>query len=434
MYERDESALFVRMGGGKTVISATAMQEFVEDGIIKRWLIFAPKRVAQITWPEEFAKWEHLNEEDLAVAIGTPKQRDAALRSDTPFVVINYENMVWFFENYKDYAGCNGICFDELGRMKNATSQRAKAYRKHAKNFEIRTGLTGIPVPSALVDMFGQILSIDEGRSLGKFKTRFIDTYYTQWGRERHQIAPRTGSFEEVSKKIAHLTYLVENADYEDQLPPLVQTTIHTDMPAKVWRFYEELKHEYVAKWGDITVVVKNEGDLYNKLAQIAAGFIYTRDGYEIVHTNKLDAFESVLNDIQARPLLVLYNYRAELDMLQDRWPAPYIGSGARDGDVRKAITDWNAGKLPILYGHPASMGHGLNLQAGGDSLLWYGQTWSYDNHDQTVARLRRSGQESDQVWSSYLVCKDTVDEALLAAVQRKEKADKKISELIRNA
>jgi SNF2 family DNA or RNA helicase len=418
------------MGGGKTVMAATAMQELLREGAIERVLIFCPKRVGLMVWPAEMQKWDHLDL-GVAVAIGSEKQRHNAILSDAPVVVINFENMVWFFDNYPSH-NFDCLVIDELSKMKSAQSKRHKALRRHVYDFTVRWGLTGTPTSNSVVDLFGQMFCIDCGDRLGKTFSAFRREYMVWVGPNQWDWELRPKAFEAITDKIKDIAFLIENKDYVDQLPRLVKNRIQAPMPAAAAKVYEELEETFVASLTDGEIVdAASAGVLVNKLAQVADGFLYMDEGYQWLHDAKIDALEEIIEEQQGAPLLVAYRYRAELLELQKKWPAPYLGAGVTDKQSEKNVRDWNAGRLPLLYLHPASAGHGLNLQAGGNVIAWYGHTWSREEHDQTIARLRRTGQERDQVWSHYIISAP-IDLDVLEAVRVKQNIAKKVAERLK--
>lgn len=427
LYEHDEALALVPMGGGKTMMAGTAAKELLEDKVVKRWLILAPKRVAQLVWKPEFAKWSHLNDQEIAVAVGTDKQRMAAIEGDEPFVVMNYDNLIWMLDTYNSVYDFDGIIFDEVTKMKNPQGKRHKSIKRYLTDFNVRWGLTGRLSPNGLKDLYGQVYCVDRGRRLGRSFGHFKAGYFQSTGPMPWQVEPQPDAVERATEAIADISFLIPDSVYEDQLPPLVPNTIEVDMSPEMRDIYNEMEEEFLIKLEEDEVLAANAGVMLGKLQQIVNGFIYTDTGSQWFHDAKINALEELIDSQQGEPLIVVYKYRRELEALRGRWDAPYLGEGVSDTRAEQAVNDWNAGKLPIFYIHPASAGHGLNLQAGGNTIVWYGQTWSLEEHDQTIARLRRQGQEEDQVLCHYIVMKDSVDNTVLGAVAHKGVIDRAV-------
>lgn len=423
LYEHDHNLLFAKPGAGKTVMGATAITELLRDGVLSRVLVPAPKRVAQITWPNEFAEWTHLIPwlDKIAVAIGEEEARDAARNSTAQIVMVNYENLGWFFEDRHNDWGFDGILFDELTKVKKLSGVRLRGYKRQMPKMKWRTGATGTPTSNGLQDMHGQVWVIDRGRRLGRTITSFKNEYFYRpidavnpW-----DIRPKAGAFDRAMDEIADISYLIEN--YAG-LPPYHETSIRCELPSKVRDMYNELENEYFLELDDFAIEAANAGVKVAKLEQIAQGFLY-RPGertFKELHTEKLEAFGDLVDELRGEPLLVAYKFQADLERLQKRWPAPYLGSGVSDTAAADAVRDWNAGKLPILYVHPASAGHGLNMQKGGNRVAWFAYTWSFEEHNQLVARLRRQGQESDMVFGHRFEIVNSVDDDKRRSVNRK--------------
>ncbi len=413
LFEHDHTLAIMPMGAGKTVITAMALAELIEDGAIKRALIVAPKRVALTVWPPEIEKWGI--KLSIAVAIGTPRQRAAAMTSDTDVVVINYENLVWAAKLYDLPALFDAIVFDEITKMKSVGSKRFRAIRPLLPWFKYRLGLTGTLIGNHLMDAYGQAYLIDLGESLGRTKAIFTSCYYYRYGTESWELSPQPGADERLAEDMRGITFSIPDSVYRDQLPPQVDNIIEVDIGGPAYERYKELERDYILYLDEGVVEATTAGVLSNKLRQAAQGFLYHDDGWTELHTAKLDALEEIIDSTDR--LIVCYDFRADLERLKKRWPAPHIGAGVSDKQAAITISGWNAGDLPLMYIHPAAAGHGLNLQAGGNTMAWYTLPWSLDLYMQTIARLRRQGQQADQVWNHILVAKQTVDVHVAAAL-----------------
>ena len=421
-----DALMLCPMGAGKTVITATAIQDLLEQGAVRRALILAPKRPAQMTWPAEIAKWDHITF-DYSVAIGTPKQRAGALMAETSAVVMNYENLLWLIDNYDINKLFDAIVFDEVTWMKNPSSKRFKKLKKYIPHFETRIGLTGT-LGGEVPDVFAQVYVVDAGERLGKSKTAFDNEFMVRWGREPWQIKPAAGAEKKLAARIAPLVFEIDGADYEDQLPPLIENIIEVELPPNARRIYDELEQHFVADMGDDELLMTpTMAATLNKLQQIANGFYYTEGKPFPVHDAKADAMVEVLNGCDS--LVGVYKYKFDIELMGN---PPCINSSVSDAEVAAMINSWNNGELKYVAGHPMSFGHGLNLQKGGNVIAWFGHTYSMDEYAQTVARLRRQGQESGQVWSHLIVAKDTIDTDIIAVRRGKGEVEKMIVNSIR--
>ena len=402
LYEHDRAMILAPVGAGKTAITLTAM-----SGMAARWLVIAPLRVATSVWPVEAAKWASTLRID--VACGSPEKRLAALQNfRADIVVTNYDNLQWLAE--QDLSGFNGVVFDELTRLKNPGGKRFKAMEKIVKAIEIRWGLTGSFTSNGLEDVFGQCKIIDQSL-LGRTKGAFMQQHFFQYNRGTHvEWEPMPGALQRVMQTIKPATYLLEPGQYKDTLPPLhtVEVPLQMEMDD-----YNTMKKDFVLQFGDETTIAQNAAVVTQKLQQLAAGFIYTDDGVRWLSPHKLDALADLLAENQRAPTIIWYQYIGERVELKRQFPHAV--------DVRDAgaIDAWNAGKIEVLLAHPASAGHGLNLQHGGCRMVWLTLPWSLELYEQAVGRLHRSGQAHD-VWCYVLLTHGTIDHKIWAALRDK--------------
>ena len=417
LFEYDHTLAIMPMGAGKTVITATALSELIETGDIHRALIVAPKRVALTVWPAEIEKWGI--KLSIAAALGTPKHRALAMTSNSDVVVINYENLVWAIKEYDLPAMFDAIVFDETTKMKSVGSKRFRAIRPLLPKFKYRLGLTGTLIGNHLMDAYGQAFLIDLGVSLGRTKAIFTNRYYYRYGSEAWEISPQPGADERVAEDMRDITFSIPDDVYRDQLPDQIDNIIEVDIGERAFKLYKEFEKDYVAYLEEDVVEATTAGVLQNKLRQAAQGFLYTDEGFEAIHDAKLDALGEVIDSCDR--LIVCYDFKADLERMRARWPAPNIGSGVSDKQALMTISGWNNGDIPLLYLHPQSGGHGLNLQAGGNKMCWYTLPWSLDYYQQTIARLRRQGQQADTIWNHILVARQTVDVYVAAALTANE-------------
>jgi SNF2 family DNA or RNA helicase len=388
------------VGAGKTAITLTAMSDMLARGHCDRWLVLAPKRVCLSVWPVEVKKWaEHMK---LAVAVGTPAQRKAAFESDADIVVTNYDNIPSI--DPKDF---DGIVFDELTRLKNPSGKRFKYLLKILDQFQIRWGLTGSFTSNGLEDVFGQCKVVDQSL-LGRSKGAFLQQYFYCINREYGQWEPVPGALPKIMEAIKPATYVLEPGEYKDKLPPLHVVEMHCDMDMGP---YETLKKEFVLELGQ-TITAPTAAVVTQKLQQLAGGFVYGEAGPEWLSGHKFDMLDDILEENQHANTIVVYNYKEELAELKRRYKLTTI-------DEPNAIDRWNEGKIQLLAIHPKSAGHGLNLQLGGNKIVFLSLPWSLELYEQTIGRLHRSGQTRD-VWCYVVICNKTIDERIFAALHDK--------------
>jgi len=385
------------VGAGKTAITLAAMQD------LGKFLVVAPKRVAVSVWPTETKKWApNLS---VAVCVGTPAQRLKALMEDADITVTNYDNLQWLSNNMRPF---DGIVFDELTRLKNPSGARFKALLKVIDPIQIRWGLTGSFTSNGLEDVFGQCKIIDQSL-LGRSKGAFQQQYFVLINKEFGQWEPRVGSLKLVMERIKHATFVLEPGEYADKLPPLHTVDVECEMDMLD---YKEMKQEMVLRYGDERAIAANAAVVTAKLQQLASGFVYAENGVTVkTSTHKFDALDNLLQENQRANTIIVYNFQAELEELQRRYPKARTIDGA--------IDDWNEGNVQLLLIHPKSAGHGLNLQHGGGKIVFFSLPWSLELYEQTVGRLHRSGQRHD-VWCYRMITKDTVDEKISRALQDK--------------
>jgi SNF2 family DNA or RNA helicase len=419
LYERDRAMILAPVGAGKTAITLTAMQDMLANGVVKRFLVLAPKRVCTDVWPVEQPKWA--SDVPLAVAVGTPKERAAALRSKAQIVVTNYDNIQWLAEQALDF---DAIVFDELTRLKNPSGTRFKALLKVLEPMTIRWGLTGSFTSNGLEDVFGQCKVVDQGL-LGRSKGAFMQQYFVLINKEFGEWAPRVGALAGVMERIKPATYVLEAGEYADKLPPLHVIEVRCDLDDR--KPYEKMKADFMVEFPDAKAVAANGGVVTGKLQQMASGFVYdTRKtasdvpGKFIVtqtpvwfSAHKFDRLEELLNENQRANTIIAYTYQEELAELKRRYPH------AQTLDDKDAIQRWNAGRVELLLVHPKSAGHGLNLQFGGCKIIFLSLPWSLELYEQTIGRLHRSGQKHD-VWCYVMLTNKTVDEKIWGALHDK--------------
>lgn len=429
------AALQMEMGLGKTVSTATAIDILRSFGEVGKVLVLGPKRVVNITWPDEFAKWDHLRHLDIVPITGTAATRQRLLHSDAPVHAINYENVPWLLEYLGDAWPYDLVVADESTKLKNPMSLRFNGRAKQRK--EVNGGLvtvpakrglkhvagrtkrwinlTGSPMPKSPHDLWSQMYLLDGGKRLGKNITAFRERWFTQ---DRysgsHTWEPFPHSQAEITALIRDRCLTLKAADYLD-LPPLVHNRIEFDLPHTAAELYRDLEREFYLDLGEHEIAATNAGVLSGKLRQFTAGALYTNpDGaWEEVHREKLDALDDVIEEAGATPVMVIYHFKSDLVRIRAAFPQ------ARHLDHKpQTVRDWNAGRIPILLVHPASAGHGLNLQGGSNIAVFFSLDFDLDTHDQVIERIGPARQLQSghprPVFIHYLVARDTIDELCL--------------------
>ena len=417
LYEHDRAMILAPVGAGKTAITLTAMDAMLSHDVVDKFLVLAPKRVCTDVWPVEAAKWAPLH--PVAVAVGTPAQRKAALAANAQITVTNYDNIPWLVEQGFEF---DAVVFDELTRLKNPSGARFKALAKML-DCPIRWGLTGSFTSNGLEDVFGQCKIIDQ-TLLGRAKGAFMQQYFVLMNKEFGDWAPRPNALPQVMARIKPATFVLEPGEYKDKLPPCHMVEMRCDMPMEE---YNQLKKEYVLAYADGQITAINAGVVTGKLQQLASGFVYdtqtspseTPGAFYSTKTpvwfshHKFDLLADLLEENQHANTIIAYTYQEELAELKRRFKVTTL-------DDTNAITNWNAGKVRLLAVHPKSAGHGLNLQHGGCHMVFLSLPWSLELFEQTVGRLHRSGQKHD-VWVYVLMANKTVDEKIWAALHNKQ-------------
>jgi SNF2 family DNA or RNA helicase len=400
LYEHDRAMILAPVGAGKTAITLTAMWEMLRDDHVKRFLVLAPKRVCTDVWPVEQPKWAPMA--SIAVAVGTPKERLAALKSNARVVVTNYDNIQWLAEQKLNF---DAIVFDELTKLKNPSGTRFKALLKVMDPITVRWGLTGSFTSNGLEDVFGQCKIVDQSL-LGRAKGVFMQEYFTLVNKEYGDWKPRPGSLARVMQRIKPATFVLEPGEYKDKLPPLhtVEVSCKMDMAD-----YNKMKKDFVLD----DVVAVNAAVVTQKLQQMSSGFLYSDNGPIWLSAHKFDRLEELLDENQHANTLLVYQYQEELAELKRRFK--HLTTLDDDG----AIERWNRGEVALLAVHPKSAGHGLNLQHGGHHIVFLSLPWSLELYEQTVGRLHRGGQRHD-VWCYVFLTDKTVDEKIWRALHDK--------------
>lgn len=407
--------LLLDMGLGKTVITLTALWALLLDYFdVGRVLIIAPLRVARDTWPKEIAKWDHLNGLTYSVVVGSEKERREALAKPAFIYIVNRENVCWLIEN--GYFRFDCVVIDELSSFKSHQSKRFKALRKARPTVKRVIGLTGSPTPNGLIDLWAQINLLDMGERFGRFIGGFRERYFVPDKRNRDVIfsyKPRAGAEEAIYEKISDICVSMKAADHLN-MPELIFSNVEVEMSEKEKQMYDGLKADLIIPLEGGDIDAQSAVGLSNKLHQMANGAVYDENGnVRRIHDRKLDAVEDLIEAANGNPVMIAYWFKHDRERLIERFGAVPI-------DKSEDITKWNKGEIPVAIIHPASAGHGLNLQEGGCHLIWFGLTWSLELYQQCNARLWRQGQKHT-VTIQHVITKGTIDEDVLLALECKE-------------
>ena len=412
------SALLLDMGLGKTSITLTAIYDLLFDSFeVHKVLVVAPLRVARDTWSAEIEKWEHLRELRYSVAVGTEQERISALRTPADIYIINRENVQWLVEESGLPFDFDMAVIDELSSFKNHQSKRFKAFMKVRPKLKRIVGLTGTPASNGLMDLFAEFKLLDMGERLGRFIGQYRNAYFQpdkRNGMVIYSYKPLPDAEQRIYDKISDITISMKAADHLT-MPELISFEYTVQLSDKEREKYEQLKKDLVFSTEDNEVTAANAASLSNKLSQMANGAVYSDAGETVhIHDRKLDTLKDIIESMNGRPLLVAYWFKHDLERIRKRFEIREIKS-SRD------ISDWNSGKISVALIHPASAGHGLNLQSGGSALVWFGLTWSLELYQQTNARLWRQGQTADTVVIQHIIAKGTIDEQIMKALKAKD-------------
>lgn len=412
------SALLLDMGLGKTSITLTAINDLLFDSFeVHKVLVVAPLRVARDTWSAEIEKWEHLKNLRYSVVVGTAQERISALSTPADIYIINRENIQWLVEESGLPFDFDMAVIDELSSFKNHQSKRFRAFMKVRPKLKRIVGLTGTPAGNGLMDLFAEFKLLDMGERLGRLIGQYRNAYFQpdkRNGMVIYSYKPLPNAEQQIYDKISDITISMKAADHL-KMPELISSEYTVQLSDKENEKYDRLKKDLILSTEDNEVTAANAASLSNKLSQMANGAVYSDDESVIeIHDRKLDALEDIIESMNGRSLLVAYWFKHDLARIRKRFEIREIKSS-------EDISDWNGGKIPVALIHPASAGHGLNLQSGGSTLVWFGLTWSLELYQQTNARLWRQGQTADTVVIQHIVAKGTIDEQIMKALKTKD-------------
>lgn len=450
LLEHAASALFLDPGLGKTSIALAAIKLLRQKKVLDKVLLIAPLRVCYSVWPKEVEKWTDFGGIKVAVLHGPKK--DEALKSEADVYVINPEGLDWLLQVKKTKTpagktkvdvdlrrfkafGFDTLIVDELSKFKHTGTNRFKALKLVLSTFRRRWGLTGSPASNGLLDLFGQCYVLDQGRTLGPYISHYRMKYFVP-SHDGFSWNIREGAEQEIYDRIRPLALRMAADDYLD-MPTLIENNIRVDLPVDVLRIYDQLEEDLIAKLDSKIVVASTAAAASMKCRQVANGGIYldqevqalvklpkSKREWVNLHTEKVDALADLIEELQGSPLLVAYDFAHDLDRLREKLgqDVPYIGGGVTAKRSAELEHLWNAGKLPVLLGHPQAMAHGLNLQEMGNHVCWHSLTWDYELYDQFIRRVLRQGNKSKKVFCHHIMARGTIDEAVLAAVKSKRR------------
>lgn len=417
------AGIFLDMGLGKTSIALTALDALLFDYFeIHKVLIIAPLRVAKNTWSAEIEKWQHLKDLKYSIVVGTESERLSALNQQADIYIINRENVQWLVEKSGISFDFDMLIIDELSSFKNWQSKRFRSLMKVRPKVKRIVGLTGTPSSNGYMDLFAEFRLLDMGERLGRFIGQYRNAYFKpdkMNGPIVYSYKLLPGAEQQIYSKIADITISMKSTDYLN-MPKLVSSEYEVYLDEKEKKKYEELKKELILQLPDGEVTAANAASLSGKLCQMANGAIYTEDGTVLeIHDKKLEALEDIVEAANGKPILLIYWFRHDMDRIVKKLNELEVPFEKLDTDA--SIKKWNNGELPVALLHPMSAGHGLNLQNGGSTIIWFGLTWSLELYQQTIARLWRQGQSANTVVVQHIITKGTIDERVLKALSQKD-------------
>lgn len=419
---------------GKTIIALTAINDLLFDYFeAHKVLVVAPLRVARDTWPAEIEKWDHLSDLIVSVAVGSTAERIKALKAAADIYVINRENLCWLIEESGIPFDFDMVIIDELSSFKNHQAKRFKSLMKVRPKIKRMIGMTGTPSSNGLMDLWAEFKMLDMGARLGRFITAFRSNYFMPDKRNGQIIfsyKPLPGAELSIYQKISDITISMKSTDYL-KMPELISSEHTVMLSEKEAKRYDELARDLVLELPGGEVTAANAAALSNKLCQMANGAIYIDSGgTEVIHKQKLDALEDIIEAAAGKPILVAYWYKHDYERIVEKLQSIKVSFSKLD--TAESIRRWNNKEIPVGLIHPASAGHGLNLQAGGSCIVWFGLTWSLELYQQTNARLWRQGQTAETVVVQHIVTKGTIDERVLRALSIKDKSQSALIDAVK--
>lgn len=414
--------LFLDMGLGKTVITLTAVNDLRFNRFaISKALVIAPKKVAEDTWVREVKKWDHLKLLRVIPVLGSQQKRVRALNTPGDIYVLSRDNVQWIVDYYRNSWPFDMVIIDELSSFKNHQAKRFKKLNMVRGHIKRMVGLTGTPAPNGLIDLWAQLYLLDRGDRLGRTITQYRNEYFSPGSRSRETIfsyEPLPGAEEQIKTSIQDICISLSAKDYL-KLPERIDNVIYVKLDTKARKAYDEMERNLLLEVDEETIDAGTAAVLSNKLLQICNGAVYNEDKQAVeIHDNKLEAFRELIESAQGKPVLVFYNFQHDKDRILRCLRKSRLRIGELKGTT--SIEQWNAGQLDILLAHPASAAYGLNLQAGGHIIVWYGLNWSLELYQQANARLYRQGQK-ENVIIHHLVVEDSRDQDVMDVLGSKQ-------------
>ena len=433
LYNHDSTLLIAGLGFGKAIVGLTAMQELLDEGVLNRILVLAPKRTAELTWGTEPGKWDHID--DIVIACGTPKQRNTAAKSRARIVVTNFENIGWMLDSYGDEF--DGVLIDEISKMSKVGGGAVKKLRHWVKKLKWRAGMSATPVAESGLAVYSQALILDLGESLGTRYESFQRAYFYPEDYQQRSWLPFPDTYKNLAVALRRLVWVADDQAYKDALPLEEEIQVPVMLPKFAQGIYDGMEATGVVKLNGVTVRAESAAQRVNKLHQIAAGGLYGKDKNNkqilVWRTDfKGDALEVLLDSLDARPKIIFYQYEFELQSLREDYGTdiPVLGQGTKF--TPEMLAAWNRGEIPMIFAHHASASHGLNLQGPCCEIIHLSPVWGRDPWIQTLGRIRRRGQPSEVVFRYVLVAQDTVDEQVLLKQDRKAEREKTFMDELR--
>lgn len=427
------AAVILQMGLGKTVCTLDAINRLMYDSFeVSKVLVIAPLRVAKVTWSDEIEKWDNLSHLRYSVAVGTEKERIEALKKDADIYIINRENVQWLVEKSKVPFEFDMVVIDELSSFKNWNSKRFKAFMQVRPRVKRIVGLTGTPSPNGMMDLFAQFKCLDMGARLGRFITQYRNQYFVpdrMNGQIVYSYRLRPGAEKQIYDKIDDITISMKAMDHL-KMPELIETRYPVYMDEVEQAQYDEMREDYLLPYKEEAITAANAAALSGKLCQMANGAIYSDSGEAVhIHDRKLEALEDIIEAAQG-PILLCYWFKHDLERITEKLEQLKVSYSriVTEENIRK----WNEGKYDVGLIHPASAGHGLNLQHSSNHIVWFGLTWSLELYQQTNARLWRQGQKQDTVVVQHIVTAGTIDEDILDALQSKDASQTRLIDAVK--
>lgn len=427
------AAVILQMGLGKTVCTLDAINQLMYDSFeVSKVLVIAPLRVAKVTWSDEIKKWDNLSHLRYSVAVGTEKERIEALKKDADIYIINRENVQWLVEKSKVPFEFDMVVIDELSSFKNWNSKRFKAFMQVRPRVKRIVGLTGTPSPNGMMDLFAQFKCLDMGARLGRFITQYRNQYFVpdrMNGQIVYSYRLRPGAEKQIYDKIDDITISMKAMDHL-KMPELIETRYPVYMDEVEQAQYDEMREDYLLPYKEEAITAANAAALSGKLCQMANGAIYSDSGEAVhIHDRKLEALEDIIEAAQG-PILLCYWFKHDLERITEKLDQLKVSYSriVTEENIRK----WNEGKYDVGLIHPASAGHGLNLQHSSNHIVWFGLTWSLELYQQTNARLWRQGQKQDIVVVQHIVTAGTIDEDILDALTHKDASQTRLIDAVK--